>query len=146
MELENNTDKLNSIISLDKFGLPSSSDIAKVINCMFLEDNEYYISRIEMTCKREYNISNETMRFQTKDIKGSRIKTAFKERIRQIIYHKYELFGLITSENYIYTKTPLFDLFVKEEGLEISLKKLREFESRHKKDIYRYLRGFNDKK
>lgn len=63
MELENNTDKLNLTISLDKLGLPSSSDIAKVINCMFLEDNEYYISRIEMTCKREYNISNEAMRF-----------------------------------------------------------------------------------
>jgi len=139
LELEIDEDKLNSKVSLDKYGLPSSFDIVKVINRLFLEDNEYFISRIEMTCKREYNITNEAMHFQTKDIKGSRTKTAFKERIRHIIYHKYELFGLITSENYIYTKTPLFDLYIKEEGSDITLKKLRNFENKHKKEIYRYL-------
>ena len=139
MELEIDENKLDSNVSLDKYGLPSSFDIIKVLNHLFLEDNEYFISRIEMICKREYNISNKAMIFQTKDIKGSRTKTAFKERIRQILYHKYALFGLMICEDYIYRKTPLFDLYVKEEGLEISLKKLREFESRHKKDIYKYL-------
>jgi len=139
LELEINEDQLNSKVSLDKYGLPSSSDIVKVVNRLFLEDNEYFISRIEMTCKREYNISNEAMRFQTKDIKGSRTKTAFKERIRQLIYHKYALFGLMTCEDYIYRKTPLFDLYIKEEGSEITLKKLRNFENKHKKEIYRYL-------
>jgi len=139
MELEINEDKLKSTISLDKYGLPSSFDIIKVVNRLFLEDNEYYISRIEMTCKREYNISNEAMRFQTEDIKRSRTKTAFKERIRQIIYHKYALFGLITCEDCVYRKTPLFDLYIKEEGSDITLKKLRNFENKHKKEIYRYL-------
>ncbi len=135
---------------IDENGLPKGSEIARTLIYIFSDKNIYYLKGIENIYAKIYSIPFEIRYKRGKWIKNSYYKTNLMERIRLTLYNNYEKFGLIENDQHRYETTKLFDIFVKEYGLNYNKETRNNFVSNHFNEIVEYidnslLKGNKDK-
>lgn len=139
---------INNIVNLsdvDENGIPSTNEIEKIIMYIFYNKNIHFLEGIKNIISKIYDIPFEIRHRRSKHIKNSIYKTDLSEKIRQILLHRYEYYGLLEKEYNRYETTHLFYNYVDEFGLKKTKENIGRFLSRYREEAIKLIK-LNNKK